>query len=710
MSRAPGPPSQVVDDYSAGGRLTLLTIVVVTLLVALLSRLYYLQVLVGDTFSSLAEANSIERVESEAPRGRIILSDGTELARNRVALSISIVRDYFFDRVTGELLDDPEVAGTVERLGQLLGVERGELLEDMRSLRRSPFRPTPVAVDVAPEIALVVQEHPELFPGVVAERVPIRQYPQGELAAHLVGYVNEISERQLESGDHPDKSPGDVIGQAGLEATYDDVLQGVEGVRTLVVNASRAVVEERSDVPPVRGNDVVLTLDPELQQAVQDILEEGIMTARSEFTYEVDEVGRVPVEATSGAAVVLDPATGDILASASFPTFDAQGLAAPISTEYFEYWQDPDNEYGRPALNRVFAEAFPPASTWKIASGFGALRADEITPDTQLGCPPSLEVGERVFRNWNRVDEGDMDLARALQRSCDTFFYEVAINQWVEERAQEQALDIEPGVCDYSDVDEEFQAAANEMGFGERIGLDLWGESPGRLTGRQWRCEYWLETKDDPGGACTLANEVLTRDDPNWALYDDLCRTGYVWRGGDAVNMSIGQGDLLTSPLQIAAAYGAVATEGTVMSPKLGQAILDPAGEVVETIDPVVFNDIDAPDQWWAELRRGLEDVVMTPRGTASAAFDGFPLDRYPVAGKTGTGQAGFNSDLERDNLPYSWFASYAPADDPEYVVVVMIERGGGGSQTAAPIVRRIYEEIFDIDATAIEAGPANVD
>ncbi len=710
MSRAPGPPSQVVDDYSAGGRLTLLTVVVVTLLVATLSRLYYLQVLVGDVLSNEALENSIERVESEAPRGRILLADGTEMARNRVALSISIVRDYFFDRVTGELIDDPEVEATVDRLELLLSVDREDLLEDMRSLRRSPFRPTPVAVDVAPEIALAVQEHPELFPGVVAERVPIRQYPEGDLAAHVVGYVNEISETQLESGDYPEHAAGDIIGQGGLEATYDDVLQGEEGVRTLVVNASRAVVEERSDVPPVRGNDIVLTLDHELQQEVQDILEEGILTARSDFTYELDSGETVPIEATSGAAIVLDPNTGAILASASYPTYDAQGLAAPISTDYFNYWQDPDNLYGRPALNRVYAEAYPPASTWKIASGFGALRADEISPDTLIDCPASLDIGERVFRNWNTRPEGEMDLAAALQRSCDTFFYQVAIDQWVTERAQEQDLDIDPGVCDYSAVDEKFQDAATEMGFGERIGVDLAGETPGRLTGRQWRCEYWLQTKDDPEGACTLANEVLTRDDPNWALYDDLCRTGYVWRGGDAVNMSIGQGDLLVSPLQIAAAYGAVATGGTVMSPRLGAEVLDPSGDVVDTIDPVVFNQIDAPEEWWDAMRQGLEDVVMSERGTGRAAFDGFPLDTYPVAGKTGTGQAGVNAEDERDNVPYSWFASYAPADDPQYVVVVMIERGGGGSQTAAPIVRRIYEAIFDVEATEIQAGPANVD
>lgn len=701
--RAPGPPSQVVDDYSAGVRLTVLTVVVVGLVLALVSRLYYLQVLVGDTFESLAQANSIERVESEAPRGRIMLADGTELARNRVALAISIVPDYFFNRVTRDVLDDPGVDDTIERLTQLLDVPRDHLLEDMRSLRRSPFRAVPVAVDVAPEIALVVQEHPELFPGVVAERIPLRQYPQGQLAAHLIGYAGENAESQ-----------GEIIGLRGLEEVYDDALSGIGGVRTIVVNASRAVVEERSDVPPVRGNDVVLTLDPQLQRSVQDILEEGIMTARDEFTYGLDGQ-EVPVAATGGAAIVYDPHTGDIKATASYPTFDAQGLAPPISAEFLAYFNDPDDEWGRPSLNRVFDNPVPPASVWKIASGLGAFEADEITPDTELDCPASLEVGGRRFNNWNSVSEGPMDLQEALQRSCDTFFYQVAIDQWVKERAQEQTLDIEPGVCDYSGVDEVFQDAARKLGFGQVIGKDLPHNLPDELVGgvvpgRQWRCQYWIDTKDDPGGSCTLANEVLTRDDPNWALYNDLCETGYIWRGGDAVNASIGQGDLTATPLQIAAAYGAVATNGTVMAPKLGERILDPAGEVVRTVQPEVFNDIEAPDEWWAEMRRGLQDVVMSSRGTGRAAFEGFPLDTYPIAGKTGTGQAGFNDELDRDNVPYSWFASYAPADDPQYVVVVMIERGGGGSQTAAPIVRRIWEEIFGLSATEIQAGPDDVD
>lgn len=707
MSRAPGPPSPVVDDYSPNIRLTVLTILVVSLFVAVVSRLYYLQVLAGDSFTSLAEANSTDLVTSEAPRGRILGTDGTELARNRVALSISVERDRFLDDA-GEVVDDPLVQATVDRLGELLGMDHDELVSAMSSLRRSPFRPVPVAVDVAPEVAFEVQENPELFPGVVAERLPLRQYPQGELAAHLIGFTGEISEPQLESGQWEGFSPGDIIGQAGLERTYDEVLQGIEGARTVVVNASRTVVGERSNDPPIRGNDLVVTLDLELQQEVQAILEEGIRTARESFTYEIDGVD-VPVEATGGAAVVLDPNTGDIEAIASYPTFDAQGLATG-SPDYFSYYFDQDRQWGQPGLHRAIAGTYPPASVWKVASGLGALRAG-LSPSDEVGCPASLEIGERRFNNWNRVDEGDMDLAEALERSCDTFFYRLAADQWARERAAEQA-GAEP-----DEIEEVFQEAAHEFGFGDTVGLDIPGEAKGLVPGREWRYDYWQATKDlsveegdSINGSCTLANEILTRDDPNYQLYRDLCESGWIWRGGDAVNMSIGQGDVLVTPLQVAAAYAGVAMRGTIMSPKLGREVRDPSGELVETIEPAVYNRVDAPDSWWDEFQQGLEDVVMAPRGTGRSAFEDFPLDRFPVAGKTGTGQAGFNEEEDRDNVPYSWFASYAPADDPQHVVVVMIERGGGGSQTAAPIVRRIYEAIFDLEATAIEAGPDDVD
>lgn len=699
------------DEYSPGMRLTVLTIVMVGLLVALTSRLYYLQVLAGDVFEGLAQSNSQTQVTSEAPRGRILAADGTELVRNRIALAISVERDRFLDRA-GEPLDDPAVDAAITRLADLLDVSNDELVESMQSLARSVFRPVPVAVDVAPEVVFTVQEHPELFPGVVAERLPIREYPQEGLAAHLVGYTGEVTSRELVSERWSAFDPGDIIGKAGLERVYDEALQGTEGVRRIEVNASNNLVGELSNSPPIRGNDVVLTLDRELQARVEDILETGIMTARDGFTYEIEdsEGGQeVPVEATGGAAIVLDPRNGAVKAMASYPTFDPRGLASG-SSEYFQFFFDEDDQFGDPGLNRAVGATYPPASVWKIASGLGALE-DGLAIDDEIDCPETLEIGGREFDNWNDDPEGEMDLAQALQRSCDTFFYRLAADQWAQERAQEEAG------AEVDEITEVYGEAARDFGFGTPVGLDIPQEASGVIPGREWRLDYWFSTKDlsiEEGdainGSCTMANDILEPGDDNFDLFDDLCRFGHIWRGGDAVNMSIGQGDVLVTPLQVAAAYAGVANRGTIMKPRLGKEVRNPAGEVVETIEPEVLREIDAPDEWWDELQQGLEDVVMSERGTGKEPFEGFPLGRFPIAGKTGTGQAGFNADEGRDNVPFSWFASYAPADDPKYVVVVLIERGGGGSQTAAPIVRSIYEELFDLEVTEIQAGPDDVD
>jgi penicillin-binding protein 2 len=699
------------DEYSPGLRLTVLTMVMVGLLVALTSRLYYLQVLAGDVFEDLAQSNSQTQVTSEAPRGRILAADGSELVRNRIALAVSVERDRFLDRA-GEPLDAPAVDAAITRLSELLDVPTDDLVESMQSQARSVFRPVPVAVDVAPEVVFTVQEHPELFPGVVAERLPIREYPQEGLAAHLVGYTGQVTSGELATERWSAFEPGDVIGKAGMERVYDEALQGTEGVRRIEVNASNNMVGELSNSPPIRGNDVVLTIDGDLQASVEQILADGIETARNGFTYEVDgEDGVVdaPVEATGGAAIVVDPRDGAVKAMASYPTFDPRGLASG-SPEYFRFFFDEDDLYGDPGLNRAVGATYPPASVWKIASGLGALE-DGLSPDDEVDCPETLEIGGREFDNWNDEPEGEMDLADALKRSCDTFFYRLAADQWAEERAQEEA-GAEP-----EEITEVYAEAAREFGFGAPVGLDIPQEASGVIPGREWRLDYWFQTKDLSiaegdaiNGSCTMVNEILEPGDDNFDLFDDLCRFGHIWRGGDAVNMSIGQGDVLVTPLQVAAAYAGVATRGTIMKPRLGEEIRNPAGEVVEVIEPEVLREIDAPDEWWDELQQGLEDVVMGDRGTGQEPFDGFPLGRYPIAGKTGTGQAGFNAAEGRDDVPFSWFASYAPADDPQYVVVVVIERGGGGSQTAAPIVRSIYEELFDLEVTEIEAGPDDVD
>ena len=670
------------DSSNPALRLTVLTVLAAMLLGALLSRLWFLQVLAGDRYAVLAQENEVETVLTEAPRGRILDRNGDELVKNRVAHTISADRNRLVD-ATGAPKDE-EAEQALERLSGLLDLSVDEIIERMTSVRHSPLRPTPIAVDVTPEMVFAVSEHAELFPGVVAERLPVRTYPYGDLAAHVVGHVAEISADELEDDFYASRAyqGGDIVGKAGLERGYEEYLQGTEGTRRLRVNARGTVLAVLDHSDPVPGDDVVTTIDAEIQGEVEHILEQGVLASRNEIH---TSSGR-PLKSTGASAVVLDPRNGEVIAMASYPTFDPREYVGGLSEEYARYLypQEGDPDTHSPAINRAIASAQPPGSVWKIVSGLAALKAGQITPHTAVNCPGVFDQWEKY--NWNRSNEGPMDLATALKRSCDTFFYTLSFNQWLkEDRA------VEAG----QEPDEIYQATARAFGFDEPLGIEIPGERGGTVPGREWKQQYWEANKDV---YCSNA-EGSPAGTYQRQLYSELCNEGYVWRGGDAVNMSIGQGDVQTTPLQVAAAYAAVANGGTVYRPHLGKEIRSADGELVATIEPEVINTIDAPAEHWAEIRHGLEEVVMGHRGTATGPFEGFPLDTIPVAGKTGTAEAGSSQ------IPYSWFASYAPANDPQYVVVVLVEEGGGGSQTAAPIVRRIYDAIYDLPVDPFEAG-----
>ena len=670
---------------SAALRITMLTVIVTVLLVALFSRLWFLQVLAGDRYAELAQSNAVRVVLTEAPRGDILARDGQELVKNRVAHTISADRTRLLNAI-GEPRDETAEA-VLARLVDLLEIDQDELVRRMTSVRYSPFRPTPIAIDVAPEVVFAVSEHAELFPGVVAERLPVRTYPHGDLAAHLIGHVAEIDADELEDPFFADLGyrGGDLIGKAGLERTYEEWLHGTEGLRQLEVNASGTVLDLLLEREPVPGADLVTTLDLDLQSEVERILEEGILASREEIHR---SSGR-NLASTGGAVVVLDPNNGEILAMASYPTFDPREYVGGLSEEYARYLypQEGDPDTHAPAINRAIASAQPPGSTWKIVSGLAALQTGQITPQTTVPCPATWGWGKN---NWNVRNEGAMDLATALMRSCDTFFYELSFNQWLVENRADDAGE-EPV--------EVYQELARAMGFDEPLGIDIPGERGGTVPGRDWKLDYWERTKDDTcARAETAAEGTYARQ-----LYSELCNEGFVWRGGDAVNMSIGQGDVQTTPLQIASAYATVANGGTVWWPHLGQQLVDADGDVLLEIEPRIVNEIEAAPEHWAELQQGLEDVVMGARGTAISPFAGFPLDQFPVAGKTGTAEAGSTQ------VPYSWFAAYAPADNPQYVVVSLVEEGGGGSQTSAPIVRRVLEAAFGLPVQPYAAGPDNV-
>ena len=635
------------------------------LLAALLARLWFLQVLAGDRFAALADSTRLRTVVSAAPRGHILAADGRELVRNRPALALVADRQRLVDDA-GRPRDE-ESTRVVARLSLLLGIEGDELLDRINDRRYSPFRPVPVAVDVTEAVLLTVRQNQELFRGIGTDTIPVREYPEGELAAHLVGYLGQVSREELADPAFADYRGGDLVGRGGLEQAYEADLRGRGGQQVLVVNRRGAVIDVQSDRAAVPGLDLVTWLDLDLQRAVEEALAEGIVASRSILRTD----GRL-LPSTAGSAMVLDARTGGVLALASYPSYDPREFVGGVSVAYWERVNDP-SQY-QPLTNRPIAGQYPPGSVFKVASGAAMVEAGLVGPSTRVGCPATYTAADVTFRNWNPVAEAPMDLATALKRSCDTYFYDLSFRLWQQEQRQD-------------DPDELLQAVARRFGFGQRLGIDLPGEQAGVVPSRAWRQEFWLRYRE---GYCERA-EAAAPGSLGRELLTDLCRFGGLWRGGDAVNLSIGQGDMLSTPLQVAAAYQAIANDGVLMRPTVGRELRTADGALVRTIDPEPLGDLGLTDAALRALRDGLERTVMEPGGTAVGAFAGFPLGEVPVAGKTGT--------AERDpRVPYAWFAAYAPADAPEVVVVVSVEEGGGGSQTAAPIARRILEHHFGIE------------
>ena len=663
------------SDSSPLLRLTFLSVLIIGLFIALFARLWFLQVLTGDRYVELADTNRLQTVVVEAPRGDILTEGGEALVQNRPALTVSADRQALLDSDGDPLNEEAELA--IARLAQLLDLDDEEVMERLTSRRYSPFRPIPIAFDVTPEVVFTVQEHQELFPGIVAETLPVRSYPHGDTAAHLLGYLNQISQAELADEAYADYRGGDLIGRAGLEAYYEPYLRGSEGTRLLEVNAQNRVLDVLRETDPVPGHDLIVSLDMELQAATEQYLERGMIESRQ---FERDDGQNLP--SSAGAAVVLNVEDGSVLAMASYPSFDPREFVGGLSDEYAQYLYH-DEDVPQPTINRAIQGRYPPGSVYKTVTGAAFVEAGLTTPDRQLPCPPSYEQGGIVFNNWNPFDEGEMGLATALLRSCDTYFYDLAYEQWLREDRQLEAADRD---LSQAEIDEIVPEVAHRFGFGSPLGIDLPSESGGYVPTRESKFDSWLRTRDRD---CRLADE-LEEGTYGQAVSEDRCRFGGRWRGGDAINTSIGQGETQTTPLQVAMSYLALANGGEVLRPHLGRAIVSPDGEVVEEFEREVISTLDLDDATMAAIHDGLVRVVHDDEGTGSDPFEGFPLDEYPIAGKTGTAE-------QQPRVPYAWFAAYAPADDPQYVVVVAVEEGGGGSQTAAPIVRGIYEHLFGI-------------
>jgi penicillin-binding protein 2 len=595
-------------------------------------RLWYLQVLSGDDYEAQAQNNRVREVEVPARRGQIIDTNGTVLVDNRTALALQVQEERLPQ-------GGDERQAVIERLAEIAEMDPDEVDSEIRrQTKELPASPVTLKKDVPYELVYYLQEHQAEFPGVTVERVYVREYPSGTLGAHMFGYVREVSEEQLKEPRYKTLDPGDLVGQDGLESTYDHLLRGEDGATRVQVDAlGRPRGEPLSAREPTAGNNLILNVDADVQAA-----------------------GEAAIEGTAlpGAFVAMNVKTGAVYGMGSTPTFDPEIYTRPIiPPSLFESLTSEAQD--APLTNRALQGTYPTGSTFKLITATAALQEGLIEPTSTIHDGGSITVGGIRFQNAGGAAYGTLAMQQALQVSSDVFFYTLGL------RADDAGGNL-------------IQNWANRLGVGESTGIDLPGEFQGLMPTPEWRNELFEEaqSQNSPGGEEIVEGET---DRP--------------WSAGDAVNLSVGQGDLQVTPLQMAVGYATLANGGDVVRPHLAQRVEDPLGRVVQEIAPEPRRNVDIDPETRGVILAGLHDAAMAPGGTSYDIFGGFPVE---VAGKTGTAETSSGFDQ-------SWYVALAPADDPEVVVAVTIERGGFGAEAAAPAASQILEEYFEIKPGKVE-------
>ncbi|MGA1278706.1 MAG: penicillin-binding protein 2 [Candidatus Nanopelagicaceae bacterium] len=659
-------------------RLTMVVVqvLIASVMIALLGRLYYMQVIDGERYREAALSVQSRDIVTPANRGLIVDSTGVPMAINRAGLEVTV------DRSVIDRLPD-QGSSVLRRLAQILKLEytdvynRTRLCPELKAGERAGcwngtrYQPIPITKSATERQAFAIIERSDQFPGVDASPVSIRYYPSiaGENAAHLLGYVGPVTEENLNqaregSDEIPKYFRNELIGKSGIELQYDDQLRGVPGVRTVIVDRRESVTRQSRDLLQRPGNNLVLNINAKIQAAVERELAASIQRGKS--------LGR---RADSGAAIVMDM-KGRVVAIASYPSYDPNiwenGITLAQARRLYS------EAAAVPALSRATQGAYAPASTFKVISTAAAIRAG-YRLDQRFNCPSEVQIGTRTFRNFDSKALGVIGFERSLALSCDSMWYQIAYDEWVRDG----------GLRPKDNPNDHFFTTARLFGFGTKTGIDLPSESAGRLPDRAWKKAWHEENKDfycnyreraKKSQLTTLLIEIAREN----------CLDGDKVRAGDAVNFSIGQGDVLATPLQIAMMYTALGNGGTLYSPQIAKAIVDPEGNVIREFTPKKIGQLPMNKRTLKSIQRGLRQVVTG--GTATGAFSGLKVE---VSGKTGTGQV-FGRNLDgsaKDDT--SWFASYAPAKKPVYSVVMMVSQGGFGGSTSGVGVRRIYEHIF---------------
>ena len=607
------------------GRLVGLAVAAGGVFTVLLARLWQMQLVSNSEYVEQAERNRTSTVYTQAPRGRILDRNGREIVTNRPCLTVIATPDVLDDEVEMQLL------------GNLIGMPAQAVRRKIQDSTEGQQSPRTVSTDVSRRVVAYIGEHPETFPGVSVQERTVRSYPHGSLAAHVVGYTGTVTADQLEASEADDSATayrsGDIVGQTGVELQYEQVLQGVRGEQTVYVDANGNVLEYATNIDPQSGSDLVLTIDLDIQKAAEDSL--------ARVMAELQDTG---YPATGGCVVAVDCTNGEVLALASAPTFSPSVFTGGISTADWDALQDEDAHY--PMMNRAIAGQYPSGSVIKPLTSFAALDYGIASTDSSWYCsgwwtwdgnPNSLPV----MKCWWETGHGWMSLPDGITFSCDVVFYEIGKGFW------------NAGV-------EGMQETFRRYGLGEATGIDLPGEAVGRVPDADWKWNYFKDLG-----------------------YSDEDAT---WKGGDNANISIGQGDMLVTALQMVCAYCSIANKGPVWKPHVMKGVRAKIGEgFVSEYKCQTIRNVEEDEAFRTTVATGMEGVIYREDATQASHWTNLDVS---VRGKTGTAE-------QPGGDPIGWFIAYAPADDPKYVIGGNMDRVLQGASSAMYVVRDVFGAIY---------------
>ncbi len=621
----------------ATSRLRVLALLVVVMFLALSTRLWFLQVLAAQGFSKEAKAQSVRTAYTDPLRGQIL--DATSTPTHPVVLVGN--QESLEVRITPSELGSQGEA-VILRVSQITGVPVGEIAKTLQDPKYLPTQAIPVAEFVSKTVKFAIAEHPQQFPGVSVESAFVRSYPMGTTAAHVLGYTGLIDSGQYAAWQKYGYGPNDIVGKAGVELSYEQYLRGEQGVTKLMVNSDGRVLGTVSSTKPTPGDDVQLSLNDGIQKMAQKALLAGMQHARSYH----DQYGNL-LKANAGAVVVMDAHTGGIVAMVSTPSYNPQWYERGLTPAQSKYL----NNGNIGALqNRAIQLAYTPGSTFKPITGLAAVKEQYASLSGYYPCVGTYvsphDTSGAQFVNWTTANLGYMSIADALKVSCDTVFDAFGTRFYQTYAADPLGANADPLPGDL-----------RQWGFDQTTGVDLPAEASGLVP------------------------------DPAWAsTQKTLFPYGWV-PGGDILTM-IGSGYVQVTPLQLARAYAAIANGGHLCTPHVVDRIIAPDGSVAKKIGGQCSDTIPYTADQLSYIRGALQSVVTG--GTAQCAFQGFPFSQVMVGGKTGTAERPNKQDT-------SWFASMVGPNPskPDYVIVTMVEQGGFGGQTAAPITRQVIDGLY---------------